>query len=65
MSWKPEILAQSGNWLENALRFSTRQEAELYLANLSSDETSIRAIRVSESDDTVNYAWRKHRLAVR
>ena len=63
MSWKPEVVVQSGNWLANALRFGTKQEAELYLADLSSNWSSLRETRVVECDDPVNYAWRDGRVA--
>jgi hypothetical protein len=42
----------------NGLRFATREEAEHYLAELSSG----RNTRVVESPDPVNYRWENGRV---
>jgi hypothetical protein len=63
MSWKPQVIADSsGNWSGNALRFSTKEEAEANARDLMMRWTLVRDIRVVESDDPVNYAWRDGRL---
>jgi hypothetical protein len=41
----------SGNWAGNGLRFTTKEEAEMYVALLS----LARNIRVVESFEPVNY----------
>ena len=58
MSWKPEVIADdSGTWCGNALRFATKQEAELNVMNLAARWMSVREWRVVPSDDPVNYRW--------
>jgi hypothetical protein len=55
MSWKAEVIADgSGNWCSNALRFSTKLEAEQYARDLSYRWTAVRDWRVVESEDAVN-----------
>jgi hypothetical protein len=57
MSWKPEVIADSsGKWCGNALRFATKEEAEISVANLAMRWMAVRETRVVESDDPVNYA---------
>lgn len=57
-SWKPEVIADStGKWYGNALRFATAEEAIANVCNLASRWTSVRDVRVMESDDPVNYRW--------
>lgn len=63
MSWKPEVIADSsGKWTPNGLRFATREEAEANVKDLSYRWSAVREIRVVESDDPVNYAWRNGKL---
>ena len=58
MSWKPEVVAESGGkWAGNALRFATKEEAEANVANLAMRWLAVRDTRVIESDDPVNYRW--------
>ncbi len=58
MSYAPEVIADStGNWVGNALRFATKEEAEGNVRNLYSRWTSVRETRVVESADPVNYKW--------
>lgn len=58
MSWKPEVIADnSGKWCGNGLRFATREEAEANVRALESRWFLVRATRVVESDEPVNYAW--------
>lgn len=58
MSWKPEVIADSGGkWYGNALRFATKEEAEANVRDLSSRWLAVRDTRVVESDAPVNYAW--------
>jgi hypothetical protein len=58
MSWKPEVIADStGNWVGNALRFATKEEAEANVANLKSRWMMVMETRVVESDEPVNYKW--------
>ena len=55
-SFKPEVIADgSGKWYDNALRFGTYDEAELSARDLMSRWLLVRDIRVTESDDPVNY----------
>jgi hypothetical protein len=57
MSWKPEVIADSsGKWCGNALRFATKEEAEISVANLAMRWLAVRETRVVESDEPVNYA---------
>jgi hypothetical protein len=58
MSWAPEAMTDAGNWASNGLRFATKQEAEMYVAQFS----SARSTRVIESFDQVNYRWENGRL---
>jgi hypothetical protein len=63
MSFKPEVIADaSGKFCGNALRFATREEAEANVQDLMMRWTSIRDIRVVESDDPVNYRYVDGRL---
>lgn len=58
MSWKPEVIADgTGQWVGNALRFATKEEAEANVYDLYQRWTLVRETRVVESDDPVNYAW--------
>jgi len=61
MSWAPQATAESGQWVGNGLRFATREEAEAYVAGLSSG----RNTRVVESSDPVNYRWENGRVVRR
>jgi len=57
-SFKPEVIADStGKWCDNALRFTTREEAEAQVFNLMMRWTAVRETRVVESDDPPNYRW--------
>jgi len=54
-SWKPEVIADSsGKWFGNDLRFSTKADAEIYVAELAHRWTAVLDTRVVESDDPVN-----------
>jgi len=54
MSWKPEVIADSsGQFVGNALRFATREEAEAWVRDLSMRWTLVRETRVVECDDPV------------
>jgi hypothetical protein len=56
-SWKPEVQADATDqWYANALRFATKEEAEMSARSLASRWSSVRKWRVMESDDPVNYA---------
>lgn len=58
MSWKPEVQTDaSGKWYGNALRFASKEEAEANVAGLMSRWMLVRATRVVESDDPVNYRF--------
>ena len=59
MSWAPQAVTDNGQWVGNALRFATKEEAEGYVAEFS----SVRSTRVVESSDPVNYRWENGRLA--
>jgi hypothetical protein len=58
LSWAPEAMTDSGNWAGNGLRFATKEEAEMYVAQFS----SARNTRVIESFEPVNYRWQDGRL---
>jgi hypothetical protein len=63
MSFKPEVIADSsGKWVGNALRFSTREEAEANVQDLIMRWFAVRETRVVESDDPVNYRYVNGRL---
>jgi hypothetical protein len=54
MSYKVEVIADdSGKWVSNALRFSTREQAEAYGRDLSSRWTAVREWRAVKSKDPV------------
>ena len=54
MSFKAEVIADSsGKWAGNALRFATREEAEIYVADLKRRWVLVTDTRVIESDDPV------------
>lgn len=58
MSFKPEVIADSsGEWVGNALRFATKEEAEANVLDLSCRWMAVRQTRVVESTDPVNYRW--------
>lgn len=51
-SYKAEVIADSsGEWVGNALRFKTKEEAEKYAMDLSMRWTAVRDWRVVESKD--------------
>lgn len=57
MSFAGEVIADSsGKFCGNAMRFATKEEALVYVADLESRWTLVRATRVVESTDPVNYA---------
>jgi hypothetical protein len=63
MSFKPEVIADSsGKWVGNALRFSTREEAEANVRDLMMRWFAVRETRVLVSDDSVNYRYVDGRL---
>ncbi len=55
-SWKTEVLVGS-SWSTNALRFSTKEEAEASVQELMSRWYLPSAGRAAESEDTVNYRF--------
>lgn len=56
MSFKAEVIADSsGTWAGNALRFETRMEAQVYVADLERRWTLVRDTRVVQSDDPVSH----------
>jgi hypothetical protein len=63
MSWKPEVTTDaSGKWYGNALRFSTREEAESNARDLMDRWFAVRDCRATESTDPVNYSYIDHVL---
>jgi hypothetical protein len=55
MSWKAEVIADSsGQWCGNGLRFTTKEQAENYVADLAYRWTAVRETRVVESDEPVS-----------
>jgi hypothetical protein len=58
MSWKPEVIADnSGKWVDNALRFETKEESDDYVRDLSWRWSSVRETRSVECDEPANYLW--------
>jgi len=58
MSFKPEVIAdKSGKWCGNQLRFATFEEARAYALDLAGRWFAVTDIRVTESDEPVNYQW--------
>jgi len=58
MSWKAEVIADnSGQWAQNAIRFATREEAELYVYDLMNRWFLVRDTKVTECDDPVSHQW--------
>lgn len=63
MSWKAEVIADStGEWIANALRFATKEEAERYVSDLEGRWMAVRKTRVVESDEVVNERFVDGRL---
>ena len=59
MSWQPEVkvAGEGDKFYSNGLRFATRKKAEDNAADLASRWTLVKAWRVVESSDPVNYQW--------
>jgi len=58
MSWAPQVIADSsGKFFGNALRFATREEAQANVLALQDRWTSVREVRVVETDDPVTARW--------
>ncbi len=58
MSYKPEVQTDdTGKWYGNALRFTTRAEAEAQVQDLMMRWFAVRDTRVVESDEPVNYRY--------
>ncbi len=58
LSFGAEVIADnSGEWVGNALRFATNDEAVAYAKNLFTRWTAVREYRVVPSPDPVNYRW--------
>jgi hypothetical protein len=63
MSWKPEVVADSGgHWTGNALRFTTKQEAEAYAYDLMTRWTLVRDTRAVEHTDPATHRWIEGKL---
>ena len=62
LSFKPEVTTDDKTWAGNALRFATREEAEANVTDLMMRWFAVRATRVVESEDPVNYRWIDGRL---
>lgn len=55
-SFKPEVIADStGKWYGNGLRFATRKEAEVYVADLASRWLAVRDTRVIMTTDPASH----------
>ena len=66
MSWKPEVQTDStGRWYGNALRFTTKEEAEAQVRDLSMRWYAVQGTRATECDDPVNYRYVDHQLIER
>ncbi len=58
MSWKPEVIADNtGKWLDNALRFATRAEAQARAQHMHETWMAVRDYRATRSRDPVNYRY--------
>ena len=58
MSFKGEVIADSTNsWVSNACRFATERDAALYVNDLARRWTSVRQVRVTESDEPVSCSF--------
>lgn len=57
MSFAPQIRVNEGEWVGNALRFATREEAQRNVLDLQSRWVLVTDTRVVESTDPVNYRW--------
>lgn len=58
ISFKAEVIAdQSGEWVANALRFATEEEAKNYAADLHCRWTAVKESRAVPSTDPVNYSF--------
>ena len=56
MSYKVEVLvAGETTWANNALRFATTEEAEIYGKDLFRRWLLVKEWRIVESDEAVNY----------
>lgn len=55
MSFKAEVKTRTDiNWVSNALRFSSREQAEAYAKNLMQRWTAVTEWRITESTDEAN-----------
>jgi hypothetical protein len=58
MSWKAEVLVGGDTkWYDNGLRFVGKLEAMAYGNDLADRWTSVREVRVAESEDQVTHNW--------
>lgn len=56
MSFKPEVkVIGDDKWYDNAVRFATREEAELSAKDLAGRWMLVTHWRATKSDDPVNY----------
>ena len=63
MSYCAEVVAdRTGKFVGNQLRFATHQEADAYGRDLMGRWFLVEKYRVVESDDPVNYEWKKDKL---
>jgi len=53
-------LAGEREFIGNALCFTTREEAEIYLWELAQRWTAVREVRITESDEPANYMLNEH-----
>ena len=59
-SWAAEVVAdRSGKFCGNGMRFATKEEAEVNVADLSMRWILVVETRVVESEDAVNYVMVK------
>ena len=56
MSFKSEIQI-ADSWRDNLLRFATKDEAIAYAYNLLMSHFLVRATRVVETNDPINYPY--------
>jgi hypothetical protein len=64
MSWKPQVqvAGEGEKWLDNALRFATKEEAETSARDLARRWIMVTNHRAGESFDPINYMIRDDKL---
>jgi hypothetical protein len=62
-SFKAEVIADAGDqWVSNALRFATEEEAQSYVTDLSWRWLAVRKTRVTSCEDPITHRLDEGRL---